>query len=1132
MSDVQVESFNVDHADGTTHTLTNDVGSTSSAFVRMLSGGSRATGSGPIGSTANAAPNVGVGAVALTATDTLTFYAGNTTTRKALGEVWRYTGPSGGAHEFITRGSYTITIAASGTSGSQAVAGILSEDDCIPFITGVTSTSTSVAAYNDVTCAARMDGSGNVVVSRNATGGEAVTVYVTVVEFTGSAWTVAKGTATNFDATAETVTLSQDIGDWSTAIIFAHMEGDTGETGLSDTLGWAVPGVATNQVVWDIHQDVNARCDGNAYIHVLQNDDMAVYRAENTNWLEGDNTYATVAWPAGAPTDKNIDELAWEWFVDTTGTGTAHARGAVGPEITDATGTARAWIHRFGNDIRLNYGIVDLSALVDSSGGSTVIFLAEFTGTNGTALNVYTPDIPADGFVNWTSGAFDLQNGSAAVDIQAAGARVVKYDLGTTPPDTYTVEAQIKMFSATTGGGPGIFFGGTDAGTELSDSYLCTIWNGTLYIERNDAGSYTTLASKAYPVVNDTVYTYRAEVSPTGIDLYIDDVLELSTSDTTRRGRYFGFHGFSTDLGPADHELITQLRVFTGQVPATPTGSAATAAGTDQIDITWVDSDGDTYRIERSPDGSTGWTEIVNGILPAVQTYSDTGLSSGTTYFYRVFAVNTIGSSIPDSVVSATTDAASALTFFSWQNPTEEAATLTVWHGGVERAVVSTELYSSGSLAPGGFIEDPTAGGLTARAALTEAECNAFLPASGAVGEFTFPAPWNTTGVRLTNSGDVQPHAYSYWSQINNHVGSNEMKILVVFPDADGGPSIVTYNKVTGAVSAPVSIFNTGEFFRNHTAFQTAYFSATNPNWIYWTHETEFNRIDISNIDTTPLVAADIVTVFDGGDTGAGNKVWQSHSSADDRYHAMTYRTAGYSALGAVVYDQVADTFQTFPATGAYDECQIDKGGNWLVVKENVDFAQGEDNRIFDLSGGLAAAPATEVVLNDTQGAGGHSDLGYGWMAAADNYASNANNWKLWDLSASPITSSGTDIYNNSNWSVQAPNHASWWHAEPAATTPIANQFVVGSGANSTTDIHTNEIIGVPLDGSYDCLMIAPNMTDVTSGGGAGSYERLPKGCTDITGEWFAWTSNMGGSSRLDMFLVRIPKHLLPNAPP
>jgi hypothetical protein len=87
----------------------------------------------------------------------------------------------------------------------------------------------------------------------------------------------------------------------------------------------------------------------------------------------------------------------------------------------------------------------------------------------------------------------------------------------------------------------------------------------------------------------------------------------------------------------------------------TSTTVTSVSASSTEIDLSWTDVDGETgYRIERSPDGTTGWTTIAT-TGQDVTTYADAGLSSGTTYFYRVFATNTGGDSPPSDVSSATT---------------------------------------------------------------------------------------------------------------------------------------------------------------------------------------------------------------------------------------------------------------------------------------------------------------------------------------------------------------------------------------------------------------------------------------------------------------------------------------------
>jgi hypothetical protein len=55
-------------------------------------------------------------------------------------------------------------------------------------------------------------------------------------------------------------------------------------------------------------------------------------------------------------------------------------------------------------------------------------------------------------------------------------------------------------------------------------------------------------------------------------------------------------------------------------------------------------------------------------------------------------------------------------------------------------------------------------------------------------------------------------------------------------------------------------------------------------------------------------------------------------------------------------------------------------------------------------------------------------------------------------------------------------------------------------------------------------------MATLSATKGDDNYARLPKGNLDVTGQYFIWTSNMGGD-RLDAFMVRVPAHLLGGSP-
>ena len=89
--------------------------------------------------------------------------------------------------------------------------------------------------------------------------------------------------------------------------------------------------------------------------------------------------------------------------------------------------------------------------------------------------------------------------------------------------------------------------------------------------------------------------------------------------------------------------------------PAPPTNLTATAVNPNQIDLSWQDNAADElgFRISRSLDGSN-FSEIAS-VGPNVTTFSDTGLTPETTYFYLVVAFNNFGNSAPTNVAGATT---------------------------------------------------------------------------------------------------------------------------------------------------------------------------------------------------------------------------------------------------------------------------------------------------------------------------------------------------------------------------------------------------------------------------------------------------------------------------------------------
>ena len=99
----------------------------------------------------------------------------------------------------------------------------------------------------------------------------------------------------------------------------------------------------------------------------------------------------------------------------------------------------------------------------------------------------------------------------------------------------------------------------------------------------------------------------------------------------------------------------------TPSVPTAPANLAATADSTSQINLTWSDlsTNENGFTIQRSID-NVNFGQIAT-VGANVTSYSNPGLAANTSYYYRVQATNSVGSSAYSNVAIATTQQTLAL---------------------------------------------------------------------------------------------------------------------------------------------------------------------------------------------------------------------------------------------------------------------------------------------------------------------------------------------------------------------------------------------------------------------------------------------------------------------------------------
>jgi len=196
-------------------------------------------------------------------------------------------------------------------------------------------------------------------------------------------------------------------------------------------------------------------------------------------------------------------------------------------------------------------------------------------------------------------------------------------------------------------------------------------WMGSIAMDQvgNIALGYSVSSSTMHPAIR---YTGRVPSDPLGTLEAETSILEGTGSQTRNLNRWGDYSSMSID--PVDdctfwytNEYLNSNGTFnwntriasfkfsscgTTTAPAAPTGLTATA-GNAQVSLSWNASAGATsYNVLRSTTNGGPYTTIATGVTTT--SYTDTGLTNGTTYYYVVQAVNTAGTSPNSNQASAT----------------------------------------------------------------------------------------------------------------------------------------------------------------------------------------------------------------------------------------------------------------------------------------------------------------------------------------------------------------------------------------------------------------------------------------------------------------------------------------------
>ena len=608
--------------------------------------------------------------------------------------------------------------------------------------------------------------------------------------------------------------------------------------------------------------------------------------------------------------------------------------------------------------------------------------------------------------------------------------------------------------------------------------------------------------------------------------LYTTAANAVSYTDATAAyGTRYGYEVVATN-GAGDAAASDAAAVTT--VPAAPVGPAAAAASSTAINLGWSAAAGATgYVVQRSPDGTAGWAQVGT---PAVASFSDAGLTAGTTYYYRVGATDAGGGSAWSAVAAATTTVAAPAAPAAPTLTVASAAEIDLsWPavGGATGYVVqrspdgSTSWAQVGTPAASPFADAgltagtayyyrvgaTDAGGAsawsaTASATTVPAQPAAPTPAVASATELdlSWAAVTGATGYVVQRS----PDGLTSWAQVGTAVAGLSL------PDAGLSPSATYYYRLaatdasgTSAWSAVSTGTTGGAPLSPPTAVTATALDDTDAE-VDWTPDpsdtgTRF-EVDRQNADATWTALATVDdstdgdTYYDGGLSGATTYAYRVRAVGTTAALDSAY-VAASAATPLTTPDAPADLSATEGSPGEVDLTWYDDGA---IVTGYVVTAT-------PLGGGGGGAATTFAVAGDAQAfaATGLTDgVPYSFAVAADNDQGNGNDVRSAASGAVVATPSGAVLTATATATV----------AEGTPFTLTLASYLPGGGLSPITSWRV-----AWDDGSAaDAVTGATGTVDHTPAAGSAQATAIVT-ATDAAGDTFA--------------LPAVPVEVVPSAP-
>ena len=544
-------------------------------------------------------------------------------------------------------------------------------------------------------------------------------------------------------------------------------------------------------------------------------------------------------------------------------------------------------------------------------------------------------------------------------------------------------------------------------------------------------------------------------------------IVEINTNGTAASGTITGPTGTWTDVTPVGSPGGTShvappsfslaaydFAIFkkgTTSAPGAPSSLAATA-GNAQVALTWSAGSGATsYNLYRSTTaGGEGTTPVQTGITGT--SYTNTGLTNGTTYYFKVAAVNSAGTSGMSNEASAQPVAATGGSLSGAVTPitTAQAFNLTT-QGSTDWAAYGNAGGCDHSSAGGSQISNVSVAGGGALSAFN----SAFLGLTWTNGTPDASATNETNG--YYNSGGVNDGF-----QLTVPAGTSSQKAIVYVGGWNtGGTLTATLSDGSAAAYTNSSQSSTGSYYAYYTLTYNAG-SAGKTLTIKWTQASGTGNVTIYGVALQPA-SVSVPSAPTGLAVTAGNAQntlsWTASSGATSYniYRGTTAGGEGGTAIANVSGTTYTNTGLTNGTAYYYKVAAVNSAGTSGMSNE----ASGTPTAppAGSLTGTVTAVTTAQAFNLTTQGTTDWAAYGYG----ASNFEhSSAGGSKISNASVSGggAMTSFASSFLGSTWTNGSPD---------ASVTNETNGFYNNGGVNdgfqltvpaSTTVQHVTVYVG------------------------------------------------------------------------